>query len=144
MSSGLGKSAVQQYKNLDVSTAVESASPHRLIQMLMNRALQSIGLARNMMETEEIAAKGVHIGNAIDVINGLQASLNHKQDAAMSANFDELYGYMTRRLLEANLQNDKSILDEVDYLLREIKEAWDAIAGDELAGVALEDREGSA
>lgn len=144
MSSGLGKSAVQQYKSLDVSTAVEAASPHRLIQMLMTRALQSISLARNMMGTEEIAAKGVHIGNAIDVINGLQASLNHKQDTAMAANFDELYGYMTRRLLEANLQNDKTILDEVDYLLREIKGAWDAIAGDDLAGVALEDREDSA
>lgn len=144
MSSGLGKSAVQQYKNLDVSTAVDSATPHRLIQMLMERALQSIGLARNMMETEEVAAKGTHIGNAIDVINGLQACLNHKHDTSMAANFDELYGYMTRRLLEANLQNDKSILDEVDYLLREIKDAWDAIAGDELAGVALEEREHSA
>ena len=141
MSNGLGKSAVEQYKQLDVSTAVESASPHRLIQMLMERALQSIGLARNMMETEEIAAKGVHIGNAIDIVNGLQASLNHKHDATMAANFDELYGYMTRRLLEANLQNDKSILEEVEHLLREIKEAWDAIAGDPLASVGLEERE---
>ena len=141
MSSGLGKSPVQQYKNVDLPSAVESASPHRLIQMLMNRALQSIGLARNMMETEEIAAKGVHIGNAIDVINGLQASLNHKHDAGMAANFDELYGYMTRRLLEANLQNDKSILDEVEHLLREIKEAWDAIADDTMASVPLAARE---
>ena len=140
MSSGLGKSAVEQYKHLDVTTAVESASPHRLIQMLMNRAVQSIGLARNMMETEEVAAKGVHIGNAIDVINGLQASLNHKHDAEMSANFDELYGYMTRRLLEANLQNDKGILDEVENLMREIKDAWDAVADDPLASVALEER----
>jgi flagellar protein FliS len=140
MSSGLGKSAVQQYQQLDVSTAVESATPHRLIQMLMNRALQNIGLARNNMEREEIMAKGVHIGEAIDIVNGLQASLNHKHDPEMSANFDELYGYMTRRLLEANLQNDKTILDEVDGLLREIKEAWDAISDDPLASVSLEER----
>lgn len=141
MSSGLGKSAVQQYKNLDVSTAVDSATPHRLIQMLMERALQSIGLARNMMETEEVAAKGTHIGNAIDVINGLQACLNHKHDTSMAANFDELYGYMTRRLLEANIRNDRAILDEVDGLLREIKSAWDAIADDPMAAVPLDDRE---
>ncbi len=46
----------------------------------------------------------------------------------MSENFDALYAYMMRRLLEANLQNDDSILDEVSGLLRELKEAWDAIA----------------
>ena len=33
-----------------------------------------------------------------------------------------------RRLLEANLNNDEGILEEVAGLLRELKEAWDAIA----------------
>ncbi|MCP4302380.1 MAG: flagellar export chaperone FliS, partial [Gammaproteobacteria bacterium] len=64
------------------------------------------------------------------IINGLQASLNHKADQRMSENFDALYAYMMRRLLEANLQNDGGILDEVAGLLRELKEAWDAIADD--------------
>jgi flagellar protein FliS len=48
----------------------------------------------------------------------------------MSENFDALYAYMMRRLLEANLQNNDGILEEVGGLLRELKEAWDAIADD--------------
>ncbi len=140
MPSTSGKSAVQQYQQLNVSSSVENASPHQLIQMLMERVLREIGRAGQTMEREEIVAKGVHIGNAIDVINGLQASLNHKHDKSMSANFDELYGYMVRRLLEANLQNDRSILDEVEGLMRELKSAWDAIADDPLASVPLEER----
>ena len=139
----MSNGGVQQYKQLDVSGAVEAASPHRLIQMLMERALSNIGLARNNMEREEVMAKGVHISQAIDIINGLQASLNHKHDPKMSANFDELYGYMMRRLLEANLHNDSAILDEVDGLLREIKEAWDAIAdAPEAKSVQAEDNNG--
>ncbi len=141
MKNGPGKSAVQQYKQLDVSSAVENATPHQLIQMLMARALQNIALARSNMEKEEVMAKGVHISDAIGIINGLQASLNHKHDPELSANFDELYGYMMRRLLEANLHNDKAILDEVESLLREIKEAWDAIADDPMAQLSLEERE---
>lgn len=136
-----GKSAIAQYSQLDISSAVENASPHRLIQMLMERVLRNIGLARQTMEREEVLAKGEHIGNAIDVINGLQASLNHKQDATLAANFDELYGYMVRRLLQANLQNDKAILDEVEGLMRELKGAWDAIADDPIAGVPLDERD---
>jgi flagellar protein FliS len=35
---------------------------------------------------------------------------------------------MERRLIEANSSNDTSLLDEVSDLLKQIKEAWDAIA----------------
>jgi flagellar protein FliS len=141
MSKGYGGSAIQQYKSLDTTTAVENASPHRLIQMLMERALQNIALARGSMEREEVSTKGELIGRAIEIINGLQVSLNHKHDPDLSANFDELYAYMTRRLLEANLKNDKTILKEVEGLLREIKEAWDAIADDPLASMPLDERD---
>ena len=55
----------------------------------------------------------------------------------MSENFDALYTYMMRRLLEANLRDDVAILDEVSGLLGELKEAWDAIA-DEVATMELE------
>jgi flagellar protein FliS len=42
---------------------------------------------------------------------------------------------MERRLIEANSINDTSLLDEVSDLLKQIKEAWDAIA-DQAAGQA--------
>lgn len=123
-----GAAAAQQYQKIDTLSNIEDASPHRLIQMMMERALAKIGLARGHMEQNEIQGKGENLSDAIDIIEGLQASLNHKADERMSENFDALYSYMMRRLLEANLHNDESILDEVAGLLRELKEAWDAIA----------------
>jgi flagellar protein FliS len=120
--------AVKAYQQLDTQSRIEDASPHRLIQLMMERALAKIGLAGTQMKEGRIADKGNNISDAISIINGLQASLNHKADQRMSENFDALYAYMMRRLLEANLQNDERILDEVAGLLRELKEAWDAIA----------------
>ena len=123
-----GNQAIKQYQQLDAHSSVEDASPHRLIQLMMERTLTKIALAKGHMERGEIAPKGENITDAINIINGLQASLNHKADETMSANFDALYAYMMRRLLEANLHDDVSALDEVSGLLRELKEAWDAIA----------------
>jgi len=123
-----GAAAAKQYQSLDTASTIEDASPHRLIQLLMERALTKIGVARGYMERDEAGQKGSNISDAINIIEGLQASLNHKADERMSENFDALYAYMMRRLLEANLRNDKDILDEVAGLLRELKEAWDAIA----------------
>ena len=121
------------YKQIDTAAHVGEASPHRLIQLMMERALAKIGLARTQMGEGRIEEKGKNIGDAIAIINGLQASLNHKADERLSENFDALYAYMMRVLLEANLSNDDGKLDEVAGLLREIKEAWDAIA-DEVNG----------
>lgn len=123
--------ATKTYQQIDTRSQIEDASPHRLIQLLMERALAKIGLARSHMKEGDVPEKGNNISDAISIINGLQASLNHKADQRMSENFDALYAYMMRRLLEANLQNDAGILDEVSGLLRELKEAWDAIADDE-------------
>jgi len=123
-----GSAAAQQYQSLDTRSNIEDASPHRLIQLMMERALAKIGIARGHMERGEVHSKGSNISDAINIIEGLQASLNHKANERMSENFDALYSYMMRRLLEANLHNDAAILDEVSGLLSELKEAWDAIA----------------
>lgn len=122
--------ATKAYQQIGTRSQIDDASPHRLIQLMMERALANIGLARSQMKEGKVEEKGNNISDAISIINGLQASLNHKADKRMSENFDALYAYMMRRLLEANLQNDDGILNEVAGLLRELKEAWDAIADD--------------
>lgn len=122
-----GNAGIKQYQQINTQSSLADATPHRLIQLLMERALMKMGLAKGHMEREEVREKGANIGVAISIICVLQASLNHKANARMSANFDELYGYMMRRLLEANLRNDSKIIDEVSGLLQELKSAWDAI-----------------
>ena len=120
--------AIGAYRDIDTRSQVDDASPHRLIQLMMTQALTKIGLARSQLREGRVQDKGNNITDAISIINGLQASLNHKADARMSGNFDALYDYMIRQLLAANLRNDDRKLDEVQGLLSEIKSAWDAIS----------------
>jgi flagellar protein FliS len=128
MSFGSMRNALNQYSQNAVETAVESASPHRLIQMLMEGALSKIAAAKGFMERGEIRAKGEQVGSAISILEGLKASLDFEKGGEIARNLDELYIYMGRRLVEANRENDPALLDEVSDLLREVKEAWDAIA----------------
>lgn len=123
--------AMQEYRQVSLAHEVENANPHRLIQMMMEQVLSKIAIARGHMERKSVSEKGSNIGDAIGLINGLQVSLNHKANASLSSNFDALYDYMSRRLLEANLNNDPGILEEVAGLMRELKSAWDAI-GDQI------------
>jgi flagellar secretion chaperone FliS len=122
--------AVGEYQHIKTRYDVESATPHRLIQLMMERVLAKISMARGHMQQQDVANKGRLIGDAIEIIGGLQESLNYKANEKLSGNFDALYDYMTRRLLEANLKNNEDILFEVAGLMGELKEAWDAISGE--------------
>jgi len=128
------RNAMDQYSRNAVQTGVESASPHRLIQMLMEGALGKIAAAKGNMERGEIQAKGDQIGSAISILEGLKTSLDKEKGGEIAQNLEELYLYMERRLIEAHTGNDTAILDEVSDLLRHIKEAWDAIGDHTEAG----------
>lgn len=115
------------YASLHNETRVTDASPHRLIQMLFEGALERIAQAKGAMQQKQIERKGLMINKAAGIIGGLQGSLQDAGDGSLTANLDSLYDYMIRRLLEANLKNDVAALDEVATLLAEIKGAWDQI-----------------
>jgi len=120
--------ALKQYNKINLQTSIESASPHRLIQMLMDGALAKLAQAKGHMKANSVAQKGEDISIAISIIGGLRDSLDHKKGGEIANNLDSLYEYMTHRLMESNLKNDISMIDEVHDLLMEIKSAWDAIA----------------
>ena len=120
-------SAVNQYNQVGVSSGIEQASPHRLIQMLMDGALEKVAKAKGYMERKDTANKGSHISWAITIIDGLRASLDKSSGGEIADNLDDLYDYMIRRLLRANVENNPDLLDEVGSLLRSIKDAWDSL-----------------
>ena len=121
------KSALAQYKKIDSESAVNGASPHRLIQMLMTGALDRLAQAKAAFENNNIEQKGVLLGKSISIIAGLQGSLDEEKGKDLTGNLDKLYDYMQRRLLEANMKNDMSMVEEVMVLLLKVKSSWDEI-----------------
>lgn len=115
------------YSSVRLESRVLDATPYRLVQMLFEGALERIAQAKGAMQQKQTERKGVLINKACGIIGGLQGALDDAGDGQLSANLDNLYDYMIRRLAEANMKNDTSILDEVAKLLSEIKSAWDAI-----------------
>jgi len=130
MSSAKTQNALKQYGNIGVQTGAAFASPHRLIQMLLEGALEKISSAKGFMQRKEIAQKGNYISWAISIIEGLRISLDMDKGGEIAANLNGLYEYMKIRLVEANLHNSEEMLDEVANLLNTIKSGWDAIPED--------------
>lgn len=120
--------ALRQYQKIGAQAQTSEASPHRLVQMLMEGGLDRIAQAKGAMERKDIASKGVFISKAIGIVGGLREGLDLENQSESVTELDNLYTYMMKRLAEANAKTDPKILDEVADLLRTVKEGWDGIA----------------
>ncbi|HCT5822121.1 TPA: flagellar export chaperone FliS [Citrobacter sedlakii] len=122
-------SGIKAYAQVGVESAVMSASPHQLIEMLFEGANSALVRARLFMQQGEIVAKGEAVSKAINIIdNGLKAGLDLENGGDIAANLSDLYDYMIRRLLLANLRNDSQAIEEVEGLLGNIADAWKQIS----------------
>lgn len=120
--------ALRQYQNVNTQSEIHGASPHRLIQLLMEGGLSRIAQARGSMERGEHLEKAKLITKAMGIIAGLRESLDFQQGGQLAMDYARLYDFMTRRLVEANRSGDPRVLDEVTRVLLELKIGWDGIA----------------
>ncbi|ELR67085.1 Flagellar biosynthesis protein FliS [Photobacterium marinum] len=126
------------YQHSQNHAQAASASPHRLIQMLLEGLLENLGRARGFMEREQIADKGMMISKCIDILNGLSSVLDEEKGGEVTQELFRLYDYCGRRLFEANINNDVEGIDEVSHLITEILEGWVVLKPDrvQVAGEA--------
>jgi flagellar biosynthetic protein FliS len=110
--------AYNQYKENSVYTS----SPEELTFMLYNGLVKFIMLAQTSIEDKDIEKAHNSIGRAQDIVLHFQNTLDMKYE--VSQGLDLIYDYMYRRLVEANINKDKSILDEVLGMSRELRDTW--------------------
>jgi flagellar protein FliS len=121
---------MQTYRKVSIDSSLAVASPHRIIQMLLAGALERLAQAKLAIGNGDIANRGLLIGKAIGIVNGLNSSLNMDAGAEVAGNLTQLYDYMLVRMSEANINNDPQAIDDVASILKTIKEGWDAIPQD--------------
>lgn len=120
------RTSLKKYKQTTISAA-KDASPYRLVAMLFQELLGNIASAKGAIEQGNIAQKGERISKAISIISVLESSIDFEQGGEVSNNLAALYNYCSNKLLEANVNNNSALLDEVIQILLPIKSGWDAI-----------------
>lgn len=118
------------YQRVNVETAVSQASPHQLVNLLLEGLLKNIGAARGALKRGDMAAKGEQINKAVRILDeGLKPALNLAQGGDIAANLNGLYGYCVLRLTEANLRNEDAALADVVRVIEPLADGWKQIGG---------------
>lgn len=119
--------ALKQYQSVDLRATIETASPHKLIAMMLDGALGALAKAKGAVERENVEERTQHLNKASEIIVGLKGSLDYEKGGEVAANLDALYDYMIRMVMQANRDNDDEKIQEIMNLLLEIKQGWTAM-----------------
>ncbi|MBQ0140964.1 MAG: flagellar export chaperone FliS [Kurthia sp.] len=114
--------SAQNAYNAYKTNSVTTASPAELTLMLYNGCIKFIHQAKKSIETKDIENRNKYIQKAQAILHELQVTLN--MDIEVSKNMYNLYDYMYHQLTQANIKNDKAILDEVEGLVVEFRDTW--------------------
>ena len=126
---GFQRAPAASYRDVNASTAIEGATPHKLVSLLYGAVATQIAAARGAIARGDIADKGRAISRAVRIIEeGLRAPLDLKGGGEIAVNLGDLYQYLVHRLTMANLKTDDAALVECAKLIDVLRDGWDAIA----------------
>jgi len=106
---------------------VLAADPLELVHLLYQGCVSAVRDARQHLAEGAILARARAISKAGDILSELTSSLDYERGGDISRQLDELYGYMQRRLVDANCHQSDEPLAEVETLLATLQEAWDGV-----------------
>lgn len=120
--------SISAYSDIELTTEVMSASPHRLVQMLYEKFLHHMEIAKNSMgKNKEVA--NTSIKKASDIVAYLRECLKADNDETrkVAEQLDSSYVIVEKCLLNATIKKDKEYLDIAAMVIANIKSGWDQI-----------------
>jgi flagellar secretion chaperone FliS len=108
--------------------ATQTAPPGQLVLMLYEGAIRFLERALAGFSLDDPAEYNQTISNNIlraqDIIFELNVTLNLEQGGELAVTLRQLYDYMGRKLMEANLQKDREPLNDVIKRMTVLRDAW--------------------
>lgn len=114
----MATNAAAAYKDNRILTA----TPAELTLMLYEGAIKFCNLALMGLDKKDYEKANINIIKAERIISEFRGTLDFKYPVAKD--FDNVYAYIYRRLIDANIKKDKAILEEATGYIREMRDTW--------------------
>jgi flagellar protein FliS len=120
-------SALSQYGKIKDDTQTMYASPHQLMLMLFDGALEAMSLTIAAIQNENYELRSKQNTRSITIINGMRECLDMEAGGELADNLYSLYQYMAQELFRASFKNDAETVRNIQTMLKDIRGSWEKI-----------------
>ena len=119
--------ALSQYGKIKDETQTMYASPHQLMLMLFDGAIEAMSFTIGAIQKENYELRSKQNTRSITIINGMRECLDMKAGGELADNLYSLYQYMAQELFRANFKNDTETIKNVQTMLIDVRGSWEKI-----------------
>ena len=106
------------------NTAVQTATPTRLVIMLYDGAIRFLSQALPCMAASDFEGQSTFIGKAQAIVTHLRATLDFEAAPGIANDLEAMYVLLNNTLTDANINDRPEKVTEVISVLRELRAAW--------------------
>jgi flagellar protein FliS len=119
--------ALSQYGKIKDDTQTMYASPHQLMLMLFDGALEAMSLTIAAIQNKNFELRSKQNTRSITIINGMRECLDMDAGGELAENLYSLYEYMAQELFRASFKNDAETVRNIQTMLKDIRGSWEKI-----------------
>jgi flagellar secretion chaperone FliS len=119
--------ALSQYGKIKDDTQTMYASPHQLMLMLFDGAIEAMSFTIGAIEQNNLAIRSKQSTRSITIINGMRECLDMQAGGELADNLYALYQYMAQELFRAGVKNDSDTIQNIQTMLKDIRGSWEKI-----------------
>lgn len=124
---GGDRSAAAQYRQIDLASRTDGASPHVLVTLLYEELSIALGVMTRAGEAGDAARRGQLHERACTILHALEHGLDLRGGGDLARSLAQIYGQMRRRLTAARAGDDAA-LAEISEGVASLSAAWARIA----------------
>jgi flagellar protein FliS len=118
------------------STQIETASKEKILLMLYEGLIKYVRQAKNALENDKSQMAHDKLLQSQEIVTELISTLDMDVGGEIAEELYSLYDYMLHNLIQANVENDPSRLEDILPVIEELNEAWDEVINEK--GMTLE------
>lgn len=116
------------YQHAQLEAQAASADPHKLVLMLIDGFLDELARVEGHLQAGNFERKAVSINKCIEILSGLDASLDREQGGKVADDIHQLYDFCGRQLFKVSVSKNSAELGVIYKVMNDLKEGWQALA----------------
>jgi len=116
-----------RYQNVDLSSRIESASPHGLVAILFDELIKALDAMAAATRRRDFGQRGMKQSRALSILHGLEGSLDFSKGGDVANSLATIYAEARRLIIVAGRDNDADQVVRAREMLNQIASAWETL-----------------
>lgn len=115
------------YKSIDISSRIEGATPHQLVQIMYEELLKTLDAMAFATSRGDYIQRGERQSRALAILTGLETSLDFDKGGQIARDLVAIYREARRLVIAGGREGEARTIVQVREMIQEIATAWEEI-----------------